>query len=313
MARGAGPPAVRPRIARPCLAQRAQHSTRAPPPPTAAQVEAAWGARRAFPARLPLASNFSCGFGRRLHSRGAVVDGAPYLDLCSTSLLPSGGAAAPAPAVGEGAAADGALRLQLTTEDAYEGGSCVAVALEGAAAAPAAAQGGGRPQPLRAVALLWALDLPLPPQGGLAVEAVVKQQQPPPLQQGAQQGGGGRRAPAPALALVLYLDGGARALALPLGPAGAAAAAALGAGGAPAEAVGAGEGSPSAAGGGWQRWAWRVPARQLRGARGISGVDVAVSAAAAGGAPRTPATPPGFEPAAPLALLGRLALEAADM
>jgi mannosyl-glycoprotein endo-beta-N-acetylglucosaminidase len=53
-------------------------------------IEAAWGLRRPFDCRLPLATSFNCGAGRALFALGAVIDPRPWLHLASTQLLPTG-------------------------------------------------------------------------------------------------------------------------------------------------------------------------------------------------------------------------------
>ena len=240
-------------------------------------------AARALECRLPLSTHFNCGFGRRLYRQGRAVEGgAPWLDLCATQLLPNPGGGAG----GGGAGGGEGLDMRLTTAAAFEGGSCVAVARRPPQAADALAAATGAAA--AATGTLFKLALPLPGAaggggagGGLRVSCVAR----------APEGAGPCAA-----ALLLHLagvrggdsggggGGGGSTVALLMTPGG-------GGGGTTAAAAAAAEqlraalpqaraavgepAAPEAAGGGWQRWTWRVAPAALGGAAAITGLSVA--------------------------------------
>ncbi|GBF97611.1 hypothetical protein Rsub_10747 [Raphidocelis subcapitata] len=268
-------------------------------------VEAAWGLRRPFDCRLPMATSFNGGAGRALFARGAAVDPRPWLHLASTQLLPTGGGG-DAIEVPDGAPR---LLLRLTTQTAYEGGSCIAALLEprqpqplqGPPLQPRRPQPHPCPQPPQqpqqpqqrqqllsprppqlpgAVApsqeaRLFELAVPLPPCKGLLVECVAR-----------------AHCPLVRQALVFELAAAGR-VTLPLQPPGADAAF----GAAPGVQISA-AGAPEDAGGGWERWSWRVPGARLAGAPPDAWARAAAAAAAA-------------SPAGALALIGHLAIREA--
>jgi len=262
------------------------------------QVEADWGLQRPFPCRLPLVSSFNCGFGRGLFQKGQLLQDRAWLHLSSTQLLPSAGSTR-----GGGAAAE--VQLQLTTETAFEGGSCVAVLLNYKAADQAAAVPADKQQQQAAavqMAQLCNLQLPLEHQTALSIECVARlgtstSSTPAPhalaliLQLAAEHPGSGSPAQHSIALLLLqpqsssYSSNAAGASsplatllenALTTGSESAAAAAAATA---PvlaslpvAIAAGAAAGSQVK----WQQWQWELPAATLQGLTAITGCSVAV-------------------------------------
>ncbi len=284
------------------------------------QIESAWGLQRPFVCSpLPFATSFNCGFGRGLYENGQLLDGRAWLHLSSTQLLPSacvagGGAASAAVEEGQAAAAApqrGRLRLQLTTETAFEGGSCVAVLLT-PASQPQQQEDQQRQQqqedgPSRVhAAQLYSWHLPVPPQTrSLKVECV------------AQITAGTAAGAEPLCALQLHFghangSGTGSSIALLMQPASkkgnkhtAALAAALAGSGA---SIVLGADASAACPGGWRRWRWRVSKELLGGAGAITGCSVAVAAAGGEGsclgAAAAGAKEAGAAAAAAVALLG---------